>query len=155
MRDGENVEYLRQILSTYHYFLVPCGASAWHSWLISSNCDNHWLIHPQTKCKIIANNDIYKRLNVLCRAYRLWPSETVRNPTANFWRPSGKQAESKYFSCQCWAKQPLTSPCEKKKKTPWSESASELYRPSDRLLSAKWLPTFADRGCHVVSVTDP
>jgi hypothetical protein len=41
------------------------------------------------------------------------------------------------------------------KKTPWSESASELYRPSDRRLSAKWLPTFADRGCHVVSVTDP
>jgi hypothetical protein len=28
------------------------------------------------------------------------------------------------------------------KKTPWSESASELYRPSDRRLSAKWLPTF-------------
>jgi hypothetical protein len=43
----------------------------------------------------------------------------------------------------------------KKKKTPWSESASELYRPSDRRLSAKWLPTFADRECHVVSVTDP
>jgi hypothetical protein len=42
-----------------------------------------------------------------------------------------------------------------KKKAPWSESASELYRPSDRRLSAKWLPTFADRGCHVDSVTDP
>jgi hypothetical protein len=27
--------------------------------------------------------------------------------------------------------------------------------PSDRRLSAKWLPTFADRGCHVVSFTDP
>jgi hypothetical protein len=39
--------------------------------------------------------------------------------------------------------------------TPWSESASELYRPNDRRLSAKWLPTFEDRGCHVVSVTDP
>jgi hypothetical protein len=40
--------------------------------------------------------------------------------------------------------------------TPWSESASELYRPSDRRLSAKWLPTCADRRrCHVVSVTDP
>jgi hypothetical protein len=39
--------------------------------------------------------------------------------------------------------------------TSWSESASELYRPRDRRLSAKWLPTFADRGCHVVSVTDP
>jgi hypothetical protein len=41
------------------------------------------------------------------------------------------------------------------KKTPWSESANELYRPSDRRLSAKWLSTFAHRGCHVVSVTDP
>jgi hypothetical protein len=43
----------------------------------------------------------------------------------------------------------------KNKRTPWSESASELYRPSDRRLSAKYLPTFADKGCHVVSVTDP
>jgi hypothetical protein len=43
----------------------------------------------------------------------------------------------------------------KNKQTPWSESASELYRPSDRRLSAKWLPTFADKGCHVVGVTDP
>jgi hypothetical protein len=42
----------------------------------------------------------------------------------------------------------------KRNLTPWSESATELYRPSDRRLSAKWLPTFADRGCHVVSVTD-
>jgi hypothetical protein len=40
------------------------------------------------------------------------------------------------------------------KKTPWPESASELYRPSDRRLSAKLVPTFADRVCHVVSVTD-
>jgi hypothetical protein len=39
--------------------------------------------------------------------------------------------------------------------TPWPESASELHRPSDRRLSAKLVPTFADRGCHVVSVTDP
>jgi hypothetical protein len=43
----------------------------------------------------------------------------------------------------------------KKKKTPWSESASKLYRPSDRSFSAKWLPTFVDKGCQVVSVTDP
>jgi hypothetical protein len=42
-----------------------------------------------------------------------------------------------------------------KKQIPWPESASELYRPSDRRLSAKWLPTFADKGCHVVSMTDP
>jgi CBS-domain-containing membrane protein len=43
----------------------------------------------------------------------------------------------------------------KTKKTPWPDSASELYRPSDRRLLAKLVPTFADRGCHVVSVTDP
>jgi hypothetical protein len=41
------------------------------------------------------------------------------------------------------------------KKIPWPESASELYRPNDRRLSAKLVSTFADRGCHVVSVTDP
>jgi hypothetical protein len=32
---------------------------------------------------------------------------------------------------------------------------SELYRPSDRRLSAKLVPTFADRRCRGVSVTDP
>jgi hypothetical protein len=35
----------------------------------------------------------------------------------------------------------------------WSEYANKLYRLSDRRLLAKWLPTFADKGCHVVSVT--
>jgi hypothetical protein len=39
--------------------------------------------------------------------------------------------------------------------TPWPESASELYRLSDRRLSAKIVPTFANRGSHVVSVMDP
>jgi hypothetical protein len=38
--------------------------------------------------------------------------------------------------------------------TPWPEYASELYRPSDRHLSEKLLPTSAYRGCNVVSVTD-
>jgi hypothetical protein len=39
-------------------------------------------------------------------------------------------------------------------KTLWPQSSSELYRPSDRRSSAKLVPTFADRGCHVVSVTN-
>jgi hypothetical protein len=30
-----------------------------------------------------------------------------------------------------------------------------LDRPSDRRMSAKLVPTFADRGCRVVSATDP
>jgi hypothetical protein len=32
---------------------------------------------------------------------------------------------------------------------------SELYRPSDRRLSAKLVPTLADKGCRVVSTTNP
>jgi hypothetical protein len=40
------------------------------------------------------------------------------------------------------------------KKPPWPESESELYRPRDRRVSAKLVPTFLDRGCHVVSVMD-
>jgi hypothetical protein len=39
--------------------------------------------------------------------------------------------------------------------TPWPEFANELYRPRDRRLSAKLMPTFAYRGCHMVSMTDP
>jgi hypothetical protein len=39
--------------------------------------------------------------------------------------------------------------------TPWPELASDLYRPRDRRLSAKLVPAFVDRRCHVVSVTDP
>jgi hypothetical protein len=41
-----------------------------------------------------------------------------------------------------------------KKKTSWRQSASELYRPSDRRLSAKLVPTFADKESRVVSATD-
>jgi hypothetical protein len=39
--------------------------------------------------------------------------------------------------------------------TPWPKFAIELYRPSECLLPAKLVPNFADRGCRVVSVTDP
>jgi hypothetical protein len=40
-------------------------------------------------------------------------------------------------------------------KTPRPEFASEIYRPSYRRLWAKLVPTFSDRGCHVVCLTDP
>jgi hypothetical protein len=36
-----------------------------------------------------------------------------------------------------------------------NSGASELYRSSDRRLSAKLVPTLADRGCRVVSATNP
>jgi hypothetical protein len=41
------------------------------------------------------------------------------------------------------------------KQNPWSLSASELYRPSDRRMSSKLVPTSADGGCYVASATDP
>jgi hypothetical protein len=43
----------------------------------------------------------------------------------------------------------------KQKQTPWSEPASELYRPSDRRMLAKSVPTFADGGRRVVSAANP
>jgi hypothetical protein len=42
-----------------------------------------------------------------------------------------------------------------RKETPRLVSESELYRTSDRRLSATLVPTSADKGCYVVSVTDP
>jgi hypothetical protein len=42
-----------------------------------------------------------------------------------------------------------------KNKNPWPESASELYQLGNCRLSANLMPTFADRRCHVVSMTDP
>jgi hypothetical protein len=37
----------------------------------------------------------------------------------------------------------------------WPEPSSEQYRRSDRDLSVKLVPTFADRGYRMVSTTDP
>jgi hypothetical protein len=44
---------------------------------------------------------------------------------------------------------------EKLKKTAWPESASELHQSNDRRLSAKLVPSFADKERNIVSVTDP
>jgi hypothetical protein len=37
----------------------------------------------------------------------------------------------------------------------FNNKAGELYRPSDRRLTAKLMPTFAEKWSHVVSATDP
>jgi hypothetical protein len=47
----------------------------------------------------------------------------------------------KYCAVKCVCLQVLIT-----KQTPWPESASELYRPSDRRMSAKLVSTFTDRG---------
>jgi hypothetical protein len=49
----------------------------------------------------------------------------------------------------------LNWPSNKQNKTPRLECASNLHRLIDRRLLVKLVPTFADRGCRVVSETDP
>jgi hypothetical protein len=49
----------------------------------------------------------------------------------------------------------LTKKNLKKKKTCGLKPASLLYRPIDRRLSAKLVPTIADSGCRVVTAMDP
>jgi hypothetical protein len=39
--------------------------------------------------------------------------------------------------------------------TPWPEFESEICRPSDCRLATMFVPTFADRGCRVVSAMGP
>jgi hypothetical protein len=61
--------------------------------------------------------------------------------TACFRNPSSQRNQN-YRLSDCWSKNSVS--------TLWSESAN-----GDRCSSAKLVPTFADRACHVVSATDP
>jgi hypothetical protein len=104
--------------------------------------------------------------NIDCRKRAEW--SRVRAPVRHFnffsmsqilpTKPIGEISTRK---CFCGVEQgrcvrPTTSvPSKQRKKTPWPESVSEIYRPSDSPLSAKLKPTFADRGCRVVSTTYP
>jgi hypothetical protein len=49
-------------------------------------------------------------------------------------------SSSNHHCNNTWPKLPTN------KKTPWLQSTSELYRPSDRRLSAKLVPIVSDRG---------
>jgi hypothetical protein len=49
----------------------------------------------------------------------------------------------------------IKNPKSDNNKNPWPESASKLYQSGYHRLSTKLVPTFADRGCYVVSVTEP
>jgi hypothetical protein len=74
-----------------------------------------------------------------CRAYSLLVSKcSIRSQYCI--RPSWHTFSS--FSCPQSCKNKQT----KKKQTLWPESASELYRPSERHLSTNLVPNFADRG---------
>jgi hypothetical protein len=80
----------------------------------------------------------------------LRPLFQLLNFTRSLWYPVERGSALRKASTYTQSTQKQTN-----KQTLWPESASELYRPRYHLLSAKLVPTFADRGCHVVSVTDP
>jgi hypothetical protein len=84
-------------------------------------------------CKVIGSN--FGRTPAILAAVRDCPPDTYRYVTLLLHRH-------------------LFLKTKKKTKLRGLYSASKLYRPSDCRLSAKLVPTFADRGCHVVSVTD-
>jgi hypothetical protein len=114
---------------------------------IRATCHSH-LILPYLSILIMLGEEYKLRSSLLC---------SLPQPPFNSFS-SVQIFSSAPFSqtlsvCVPNFQKPSFSPIQKK--IPWSESASELYRPGDRRLSAKWLPTCADRRCHVVSVTDP
>jgi hypothetical protein len=69
--------------------------------------------------------------------------ESKYSITCDYLRNSMNIVETRVIICFSWLR------------TPWPYSASELYRPRERRLSAKLVQPSADRECHVVNVTDP
>jgi hypothetical protein len=88
-----------------------------------------WQTESFVYCSCYSRKYIF--LNIATAGYML-----LNNHTIAFWKL--KQRTVKYT-----------------KKLPGFESASELYRSSDRRRSAKLVPTLADRGCHVLCATSP
>jgi hypothetical protein len=84
-------------------------------------------------------------------------NNTVWNRTQ--WNSSKhKYCPMRYRPHQKWLSEAIQcSPASRKlvTKNPLSEYARKLYRPSNRRLSAKSVSNSANRGCHVVRVTDP
>jgi hypothetical protein len=85
--------------------------------------------------------------------FQLQPHIGTRSQlVAYFWGAWVRISERRTLGLPWWGSHGLHKG---KQKTPWPESARELYRQRDRHLSSKIVPTFADRACRVVSAEDP
>jgi hypothetical protein len=104
-------------------------------------------------CEVVANDGYFINLN-LCEASGCEGATSQFPPS---WRPHlFRTQQFRIFAARiCPCPSSHSSYNHLIKQTPWPESASELYRPCDRRLSAKLVPTFANRGCRVVSASDP
>jgi hypothetical protein len=115
-------------------FCASCKFNLTAAFVISFFCTGMWDRRDlRLLLDWLSSNAHRTRVNLTCEAIRFFNRD---NPSSRTMALESTQPLMEIF-------------------TPWSESASELYRPSDRRLSAKRLPTCADRGCQAVSVTDP
>jgi hypothetical protein len=139
---SQHVRITEQIRFEFLAFKLESSTENWHSWATMLISDKLMVAQPVRRFFAFHANR-RKSMTMFTKAHLNWFM--------------GQRAVSS-ANAECLSPLPIFLSVLKRniiKKTPWSESSSEIYRPSDRRLSAKWLPTFANRGCHVVSVTDP
>jgi hypothetical protein len=134
------------------------GSIAWHKAAILS---------PPWKCHIIHNSHTDKRREAITATNSDKPLHTVVCVTVPKLRVSVKTGFpetippcehnllQKYTSCRGTVSSCLSPRIYKQKQTNSVASVRERTVPTERQLLAGVVPTFADRGCHVVSVTDP
>jgi hypothetical protein len=121
-----------------HLRLVIGVFTSYASWVKALKFTFEFLIVPPFMCS--------------CVAVFLWLCDSSYVSSARYTLELHSLSEMQQF----WAatiEAPNKLPCPSKHIIHhWS--ASELYRPSDRRLSEKFVSTFADRRCDVVSLTD-
>jgi hypothetical protein len=111
-------------------------------------------LHTKLVHQIFVN---FNKLRTKHTFIKLWLSEIVSYcvkcnlilfwSVCALWVKFNMQTGKRVFSIAIKGKRPFGwRGFRQAKQTPWPESASELYRPCDRRLSEKLVPTFADRG---------
>jgi hypothetical protein len=113
-------------------------------------CDIHWLVAPSVSCCTAQCPWIWNRL-LFSLSSLLFPLSSFPFPLSVSWPCFNTEANYGtawlHFKCRNMSHVFIIGA--------FPQPASELYCPSDSRLSAKLVPYFADRKCHVVSVTDP
>jgi hypothetical protein len=129
-------------------------------YLMAFCCCDNWVLHLQTAKQCWTSVRDFGSLNCFEVAVQLFVGCYQPTRTICSYLIRSSQCLTTYHTCCCCAMIHSNSQNSSwnirrtKNWTPWPQSASELYRPSERRLSAKLVPTFVDRGCCVVSATN-